>query len=609
MNALLEIWRLLDVRQRRRFAVLQFVSVIMAFSTLGGIAALLPFLMVLADPQLVDQNAVLSHFFRTLGFESRETFVLALGATFVTAVIVANLVNLFGALAMTRFALGVGDRFHGALLDEYLHRDYLFHARTGSAALYNKVVYATNRVASGLIESGMIFITNAVAILLIVASIVVVNPRIAALAVAWLGGTYLIVYALARRKLYRNGLIETGLIAARSRLANESLDAIREVQVLGRQAFFRDAFERTCRSISTLVSSNQAIANSPRYALECITVAGLVGAALYVSRGRDVAFWLAELTFLGFAAYRLLPAVQQIFVSVVRIRANRAMFDEVAADLRQALHGRRSSAHATTGTELSRGACHELRFENVWFSYAPDNPPALSGVTLRIPAGAMVGFVGPNGSGKTTLIEIALALLSPEHGRFMVDGIVVGAGNRDAWQSTLAYVPQNVVVLDATLAENIALGVPAAEIDIQRLEQAARRAQLGSLVQLLPQGLHAPVGEGGQRLSGGQRQRLGIARALYREATLLVLDEATSSLDGLTELEIIELLRELRGGCTILLVAHRLNVVRECDTIFELEGGALVASGTYEEMLRASPRFRRMAGQDDNLSASRAQGA
>jgi len=597
MNVLYEIWSMLDSQQRRRLALLQAVSLIMAFSTLGGMAALMQFMRVLAEPRLIDESRVLSYLYGTLGFDDRHAFIVALGLSFAGIVVLSSAINLLGSLAMTRFALHVGDSFHAALLDEYLHRDYLFHARNGSSALFNKVVYATNRVTSGLLESGLILITNSVTIALIVAAAVFVNALVASAALVWLGGIYLLIYVAARRKLFRNGMIESEVIAERARIANESLGAVKEILVLGNQGFFRRGFEEACRSISRFVLVNQAIAQSPKYVLECITVVGLVAAAILISRDRGVGSWLAELTLLGFAAYRLLPAIQQVFTSVVRIRTNRAMFESIASDLRCALQATGRAKSEASDRSRKNAASREIRLENVTFRYARDAPLAVRGVTLRIPAGAIVGFVGPNGSGKTTLVDIILGLLTPESGRVVVDEVILDGTNRADWQSGLAYVPQSIFLFDTTIGENIALGSCAADLDEERMIEVSRLARLDQLIRDLPDGYEEILGERGVRLSGGQRQRVGIARALYRNASVLVLDEATSALDGLTEQEILDTLHALRGERTIILVAHRLSTVKQCDVIFELDTGTLVRSGNYDELARYSPQFRRMLGQ------------
>jgi ABC-type multidrug transport system fused ATPase/permease subunit len=308
-------------------------------------------------------------------------------------------------------------------------------------------------------------------------------------------------------------------------------------------------------------------------------VAGLVGTALFlVGRGGETGPWLAQLTYLGFAAYRLLPALQQVFHALVRIRADRVAFQHVADDLRRAC-APQERASRTLNMESWRGRpFRHIQLDDVTFHYGGDRPRAIRGVTLRIDAGTTVGLVGPSGSGKTTLCELILGLLVPTSGTLAVDGVVLDATNRLDWQSTIAYVPQDIFVFDTTLAQNIAVGVGVEHIDTRRLHDAVRLAQLESLVATFPNGYQEQLGEHGARLSGGQRQRLGIARALYREASVLILDEATSALDHLTEDEIMSTLDALRGERTIILIAHRLSSVLRCDVIIEVENGSVIGN-------------------------------
>jgi ABC-type multidrug transport system fused ATPase/permease subunit len=596
VNSLMAIWRLLGPARQRQFALLQLLVLLSAFSTLFGIASLVPFLLVAADPSQIETTPLLAWMRQALPFDSDRGFVLALGAGFVLAVLVSNVMSLFSTLAISRFALRVGDEFHAALLDEYLHRDYLFHARVGSGNLFNRVVFSTNRAAGGIFESGMLIIASSATIALIAGSIVVVNPLVALVAVSWLAISYLLLYSAARRRLHRNGLEEAGLISTRARVAHESLAAVKEIQLLSMQSAFSGAFARACSSISRITLSSQAIGQMPKHALECITVAGLVGVTLVASGERNVGSWLAQLSFLGFAAYRLLPAVQQIFVSVVRIRANRALFEEIAEDLAHAMHRRRQGEVRPEPATPAIVPRQEIELEAVSFAFEAGNAATLHEISLRIPAGALVGIAGPNGAGKTTLIDVVMGFLPPTRGRLLIDGVAIDSQNVSAWQRSIAYVPQSVQLLNATLAENIAFGVPDAHVNPTRLREALSRAQLDGLVSGFPRGVHELIGSGGRVLSGGERQRVGIARALYRDAPVLVMDEATSSLDGLGEHEIVAVLHGLRGsGRTVLFVAHRLHSLRECDVIFEMEAGKVVASGTYSELIGRSASFRRTA--------------
>ena len=334
--------------------------------------------------------------------------------------------------------------------------------------------------------------------------------------------------------------------------------------------------------------------------MECVAAVGLVGLALVLGGREDgVGPWLGQLTFIAFAAYRLLPILQQVFAASVNIRADRAGLALIAPDLRRA----RTAIHTTAPANFARTDCawqvrpqQEIRLEEVSFRYAPDQPWALRGVSLRVPARAAVGIVGVNGSGKTTLVDVIVGLLVPSEGRVEVDGSALDEANRPGWQSRIAYVPQNMFLLDSSIAQNIALGIPAADINRHRLSEAVRLAQLDEFIKTLPAGYDHRVGERGIQLSGGQRQRIGIARALYRAATVLVFDEATNALDGLTEQELMATLGRLRGRYTTILIAHRMTTVRSCDIIFELENGKITGSGTYDVLLKNSAVFRRMTG-------------
>jgi ABC-type bacteriocin/lantibiotic exporter with double-glycine peptidase domain len=325
-----------------------------------------------------------------------------------------------------------------------------------------------------------------------------------------------------------------------------------------------------------------------------------------IGRGEGNGPRLAQLAFLGFAAYRLLPALQQIYHSTVRIRADRVAFYRLAGDLRQACQ-RVAVPTAEPRSSLWHGRPHtDIRLQAVSFGYDAQRPPAIRDATLRIDAGALVGVIGASGSGKTTLAELILGLLVPASGTIEVDGVALEEANRLHWHSIVAYVPQETFLLDASFAENIALGVPAGRIDMQRVREAARLARLDRFVEALPQAYAETVGEHGSRLSGGQRQRIGIARALYRDASVLVMDEATNALDGLTESEIIATLLAFRGQRTVILLTHRLETLRQCDRIYELDNGTLIDSGTYAELMPRSAQFRALTPDQEAAAAGRA---
>jgi len=599
MSALRAIRAMLTARQQRALLGMQLVSLLVALATAAGIAAIGPFFAVLGEPALIERNGWLRWLYLAGGFTSRRSLLLALGAGFVVLVLVANLVSLLGAVAMNRLALRIGTELQTTLFEEYLARPYAFHLHTHSSTLLNRVVYETTRLTHGVLENAFTLITSLATAALIVVSILAVNAPVAVGVVAALAGGYALLYHLASARLLRSGALQSQLGAEQTRIVSESFGAIREITLLQVREFFGRAFARASHDYLQAAGQARLIGQAPRHLMECVAAVGLVGLALVRSaRDGGIGAWLGTLTFLAFAAYRLLPTLQQAFAALVRIRADQAALELIGPDLCRARAAARAPAAAARAPEQAwrERPRREICLEDVWYRYAPERAWALRGVSLRIAARTTVGIVGANGSGKSTLVDLIAGLLTPARGALRVDECVLGEDDRAAWQARIAYVPQSISLLDASLAENIALGVPPGAIDARRLAEAARLAQLEQLVSVLPRGYGARIGERGVALSGGQRQRIGIARALYRERDVLLLDEATQALDGLTEQELIATLARLHGRCTIVLIAHRLATVRACDQIFELADGRLAASGSCAGLLASSRAFRRLLG-------------
>jgi ATP-binding cassette, subfamily B, bacterial PglK len=585
MKVLVEVWRLLDRRQKRQLAAMQLLSMLMALSTVGGMAAVLPFFTMLAEPHALLVHPALRWCYQVLHFTDETRFVVGLGVLFAAGIVMSNVINLLGSLAMDRFAFRLGDALQVGLFEEYLHRDYAFHAKTHSATLTANVLYETGRVASGILRHGLILLTSVVSVLFIVGSIVLLDPLVAIIAISGLGASYALMYAAMSGQLRRNGERESREFEHRTRLVGESFGAIKELILLHAQTLFVKRVARCCKAISSTIVGNLAIGHIPRHLIECATACVLVGVALHSRAGGESAgAWLAKLSFIGLAVYRLLPALQQVFLAVIRIRAESPAFERIEADLRLWRARMPENARLRAGSSWHGRPRHAIQLSNVCYRHSLDGPAALTNLSLRIRAGTMVGFVGSNGCGKTTLADVISGLLVPQSGSIEIDGIALDSGNRGDWQTTIAYVPQQVFLCDVTLAENIALGAARETIDLARIGEVVRWARLEECVAALPAGVEATLGEAGARLSGGQRQRLGIARALYRSASVLIMDESTSALDPDAERDITDDIAELKRSHTILLIAHRWSALRHCDIIHELSNGRIVRSGTYEDM-------------------------
>lgn len=584
-----QIWELFDSAQKRSCVVVVAISIVAACLTLAGVAGVAPFFAVLSDPTVVDRTAALTWLQRALAIETSGELLVWLGIGFVALLLLANLANFLSLLAIGRFSQAVGARLHSLLFDEYLQRGLDFHAGSNSALLATRVVHDVSRTVGGVVQSGLTLCAGAASIALIIAAVVIVDPLVAVVAAALLSVSYVVIYALVRRRLIRNGAVVTDHWQRRAQLIAESFAAIKDVMVHRTQRELAARVARHSAAIATAHASSPAIAAAPRYVLECVTGAGLVAAALWIYGRVGAGQWVTHLAFFSFAAYRLLPAIQQVFAAVARIHSERTAFDGIAEDLRRARERAVSEIPRAPQHDEWRGRPRRaIRLIDVSYRHSADRCGGVAGVSLEIPAGTLAAFVGPNGSGKTTLAELILGLRTPDSGRIEIDGIELEDRNAAAWLDTVAYVPQQIALVDGTVAQNIAFGVAARDLDLERVRRAARAAQLAPVIAALPSGFETLIGENGARLSGGQRQRLGLARALYRGASLLVVDEGTNALDELTETEIMTLLGAMRGECTIVVIGHRPSALAGCDVTFELDAGRLV--GRTVRAAAAKPR-------------------
>lgn len=602
MSLVSDIWSTLAPAERRSVAAAQLVCVAMAIATVAGIAAIVPFFTALGGAHSVQSHGLLQWLFQHGHFRSRHDFIAALGVAFIAVTLVANLINAAGTLTLNRLALGIGHQLQARLFEEYLGRPYVFHTVEHSATLFDNVAYEVGRLTSGILQNAFAFIGNAITGSLIIVSVMLLNPAISLLLLLGLGGGYALIYLLVRARLLRLGRAHSHSSSERARIVNDSFASIRDILLLPDRQVFTDDFDRAGRTASESLARIQGIGQVPKHIMECAAIAALVGVALLMgARDQGTGAWLGRLSFLVFAAYRILPVLQQVFAAAVRIRADRAGFALIATDLRSARVGR--DTHRGQGRQPERH-WHErprqrICLQDVSFRYAPAGPWVLERVSLDIPARATVGLVGANGAGKTTLMDLMAGLLSPTSGELQVDEISMDDDARRCWRARIAYVPQNVILLDASIARNIAFGAPPGTVDPLRLRQAARLARLDEFVATLPRGYDHVVGERGIRLSGGQRQRIAIARALYKRSSVLFLDEPTSALDGLTEAELVDTLAALRREYTIVLIAHRSSLMQLCDVVLELDERRLVERriSAPELQKHVAMRERRQPGE------------
>ena len=592
-NLLARLWNHLSSRRRRQFVMLTGLMLVSAFAEVVSLGAVLPFLGILVAPEHVFNHPIIADVAQAWGITSADQLVLPLTVAFAMVALIAGAIRILLLWISTRLTFAAGADLGIVVYRCTLYQPYRVHVARNSSEVISGITNKVNGVVFGVMLPLLMLVSSTVLLVAIMLALLAINLMAALVAAVGFGTSYALITWMSRRRLHRNSqrisYEQTQVIKA----LQEGLGGIRDVLLDGTQPVYCDIFRQADHPLRRAQGNNVFVAGSPRFAME--TLGMVLIAALAYSFSRQVGGIATALPVLGalaLGAQRLLPALQQIYSSWASIAGHYASLADTIALLDQPLP-----------TELLQPAPTPLLFQDticfdaVRFRYTGDGPWVLDGLNLTIPKGARVGFVGSTGSGKSTTLDLLMGLLIPIEGELLMDGTPISDIRLRAWQQTVAHVPQNIYLADSTLAENIAFGVPRDAIDLDRVQQAARQAQIADFIESHPARYSALVGERGIRLSGGQRQRIGIARALYKQASVLVLDEATSALDTTTEQSVMNAIEGLDRDLTILLIAHRLTTVRGCDTIVELEHGQVVAQGTYEQLLESSPSFRRMAGK------------
>ncbi len=589
-NLLIRLWLHLSRRRQRQFWLLMGLMLVSAFAEVISLGAVLPFLGILVAPERVFSHPIVADMAQAWSITSADQLVLPLTVAFAAVALIAGAIRMLLLWVSTRLAYACGADLSIEVYRRTLYQPYRVHVARNSSEVISGI---TNKVGSAVsvLYQLLILTSSTVLMMAIMLALIAIDPVVASVAAIGFGASYGLITWMSHQRLHRNSqriaYEQTQVVKA----LQEGLGGIRDVLLDGTQPVYCDVYRKADLPLRLAQGSNVFISGSPRPAMEALGMVLIAALAYAISRqAGGIATALPMLGALVLGAQRLLPALQQSYNAWASIAGNHASLADTIALLDQPL-----PAEALQPAPAPLPFQDAIRFDAVRFRYTSDGPWVLDGLNLTIHKGARVGFVGSTGSGKSTTLDLLMGLLRPTEGKILVDGQPISGNRIRAWQRTIAHVPQSIYLADTTMAENIAFGVPLEAIDLERVQQAARQAQIADFIESRPQGYQAYVGERGIRLSGGQRQRIGIARALYKQASVLVFDEATSALDNATEQSVMDAIEGLGSDLTILLIAHRLTTVRRCDTIVELERGRVVAQGTYDHLLERSPSFRRMA--------------
>ena len=563
-----KLWSILSPAERRRVPWILLLSLLMAAAETMGVISIMPFLMVLGRPQVVQESANLQAAYQHFAFANTNDFILALGLASIAVVIAATLIKTIAQHLISRFIFFLRHDISFRLLSRYLHQPYEFFLEHNPAKLAKNVLSEADQLVSGLILPLSQMMSRGAIVLGMALLVLVYDPLAALYIVAVLGVLYTSIYWLVRKRLQSFGLAQRTANTQRFQSCNEALGGVKDLKVTHAVDAYLQRFHAASREYSRRLAANKSLNLAPQYLVEAAGFTGLIAIAMVLLvRSNDIAHVLPALGLYAFTSYRMLPAAQAVYRGFAQLKSGSATLASIHRDLHLPVE-------PVPGRDIQPMSLRSsIRLHGVSYAYpsAPDKF-VLRDFHLEIPANTSLGIAGPSGSGKSTLMDLLLGLLQPRAGTLSVDGVPITSGNVAAWQRAIGYVPQHIYLADASVAENIAFGVPRERIDMQAVERAARAAQIhGFVVGELSRGYDTMVGDRGIRLSGGQRQRVGIARALYRDPAVLFFDEATSALDPETEEALNDAIGNLSGNKTMLVIAHKQSSLRCCDVVLDMD--------------------------------------
>ena len=581
MRQLIErLWYHISPRRRGQFGLLLVLMLLASFAEILSIGAVLPFLGVLTAPERIFHLPAVQPVIQTLNLTAPTQLLLPLTIAFGTSALIAGAMRLFLLWASTRLSYATGADLSISIYRRTLYQPYAVHCARNSSEIINGISNKTSGVIY-IITMLLALISSAVMLITILVALMSVDPMIALAAFGGFGLIYVVIIRLTRKQLSINGerMARESTYVIKS--LQEGLGGIRDVLIDGSQATYCQIYSNADLPLRRAQGSSSFISTSPRFAMEALGMILIATLAYSLAQQADgIAKAIPTLGALALGAQRLLPVLQQVYSSWSGIRGGQATLQDALELLDQPLPD-----YADQPNAQPLPFKHQIDLKQLGFRYSAQTPYVLKELNLTIAKGSRIGFIGTTGSGKSTLLDIVMGLLQPTIGVVEVDGQTVTPINQRAWQAHIAHVPQSIFLADNSIEENIAFGVPKEQIDYQRVRQAAQQAQIAGDIESWPKRYQTFVGERGIRLSGGQRQRIGIARALYKQADVIIFDEATSALDSETEQAVMQAIEGLSKNLTLLIIAHRITTLNNCTQIVELDGGGIRRAGSYQDIV------------------------
>lgn len=567
MNNFKRLWNHLSRRRTKQLILvlpLMFIASILEVVSLG---AVLPFLGVLTAPEQIFQHIHAQHLITALGLTDSVQLILPITILFMVAVFMAGIVRLFLLYVVTRLSHAIGADLSVKIYRRTLYQPYSTHVAHNSSKVINGIITKTDTVINFILTPALILISSTLMLVGIVSALFFIDIYVALSSSISFGLLYWLIIFYTKNRLKNNSQIIADQSTQAFQSLQEGLGGIRDVLIDGTQKIYCQLYRNADLLLRRASGNTQFISGSPKFVMETIGMVLIAGLAyILTQQPGGIATAIPILGALALGAQRLLPVLQQAYSSYSLIKGSESSLKDVLDLLDQSL-----PEYLNQPTPKPNQFNKEIKLTNLSFRYTKESPWIFKNVNLSLKKGSHIGFIGSTGSGKSTLLDIIMGLLSPTEGALIIDQQPINDENLRSWQMHIAHVPQDIYLSDNSIEENIAFGIPKDKIDRQQLKKAAQQAQISQLIEQLPEGYQTFVGERGVRLSGGQRQRIGIARALYKKANVLIFDEATSALDNETEREVMEAVKSLDSEITVLIIAHRLTTLKDCDKVVKLD--------------------------------------
>jgi ABC-type multidrug transport system fused ATPase/permease subunit len=579
-----KLFLLMERRRRYQLLLLLTLMILTSMFEVISIGAVLPFLGVLIEPSKIFELPAAQPFIQFLGVDQPTQIILPISALFAIAVLFSGAMRVLLLWASVRFGFTLGADFSVGIFTRVVNQPYIAHTKQNSSDIISAISIKIEQVINGVVLSVLNMISSFIIFTAIITILIIINPGASLLAILFFSSLYLFFYLYVKQKLRVNSSNISRESNSLIKISQEALGGIRDIIIDGNQELHRNIFHRADLIFRKSLGSNLFISSSPRYIIETFGVLLIVLLAYMLSTQGEKGFadGIPVLGALALGAQRLLPVMQIFYNAWGNLKGTHFVLEEVLVFLN--LNDSKTMNVINDDCEFEKN----IRLKDVSFGYDENSLPTINKINLDIKKGDRIGVIGKTGSGKSTLFDILMGLLDPTHGTLEVDENVITSSNRRSWQSRIAHVPQNIYLSDSTLEENIAFGIPLEEIDSSLVRRAAISANIDSVVNEWPLKYKTILGERGIRLSGGQRQRIGIARALYKQANVLFLDEATSSLDTTTESSIMKAIENLDNDVTLIIIAHRITTLKNCSRILELTNEGEIYEKVYSDIAESS---------------------